>query len=231
MKVLILGDGLLGTEIQKQTGWDYISRDKDGFDITNPDSYFDFFIWGKDRYDTIINCIANTDTYSDDKQKHWDVNYKGVIDLVDFCNEWKIKLVQISTEFVYSNNPLPPTEKDIPMHGKNWYSYTKLLADGYVEAKSSNYLICRCLHKPIDFNHPYIWDVQTSGDTVDKISKLIIKLINNNAEGIFNVGTGSKTLNNIQLNPGTTIIAPPPYVPKDTRMNLNKLNLFIELNE
>ena len=26
MKALILGDGLLGSEMQKQTGWDYVSR-------------------------------------------------------------------------------------------------------------------------------------------------------------------------------------------------------------
>ena len=39
MKILILGNGLLGSEIQKQTGWDLISRKKDGFDITKPNLY------------------------------------------------------------------------------------------------------------------------------------------------------------------------------------------------
>ena len=34
LKVLVLGDGLLGSEIVKQTNWDYISR-KTGFDINN----------------------------------------------------------------------------------------------------------------------------------------------------------------------------------------------------
>ena len=33
LKVLILGDGLLGSEIGKQTEWDYISRKKDGIDV------------------------------------------------------------------------------------------------------------------------------------------------------------------------------------------------------
>lgn len=28
IKPLVLGDGLLGTELVKQTGWDYISRKK-----------------------------------------------------------------------------------------------------------------------------------------------------------------------------------------------------------
>ena len=60
MKVLVLGDGLLGSEIVKQTNWDYISRKKDGFDITKNDFNFD-------GYDVIINCIAFTNTYSNDK--------------------------------------------------------------------------------------------------------------------------------------------------------------------
>ena len=32
MRVVVLGDGLLGSEIIKQTGWDIISRKKNGFD-------------------------------------------------------------------------------------------------------------------------------------------------------------------------------------------------------
>jgi dTDP-4-dehydrorhamnose reductase len=35
MKVLVLGDGKLGSEIINQTNWNYISRKKDGFDFTN----------------------------------------------------------------------------------------------------------------------------------------------------------------------------------------------------
>ena len=35
MNKLILGYGLLGSELVKKTGWDYISRKKDGFNITD----------------------------------------------------------------------------------------------------------------------------------------------------------------------------------------------------
>ena len=41
MSKLILGDGLLGSELAKQTGWSYISRKKvDKFDLTKPETYF-----------------------------------------------------------------------------------------------------------------------------------------------------------------------------------------------
>jgi nucleoside-diphosphate-sugar epimerase len=236
VKVLILGDGLLGSEIQKQTEWDLISRKKDGFDITHPDALEKFILeWIDDphfekigyslQYDTIVNCIANTDTYSEDKAQHWDVNYKGVSYLVDFCNKYNIKLVHISTEFVYANTKTIPTEEDIPHHDNTWYAYTKLLADEYIKLKSNNYLICRELHKPNPFPYPQVWNVFTSGDTVDKITELIIKLINGKAEGVYNVGTGDKNLK--ALAPDSELIMKPNHVPKDTRMNLTKLKNFL----
>ena len=73
MKILVLGDGLLGSEIVKQTGWDCISRKKDGFDIRAIKSSYHSF--GLHRYNVIINCIAHTDTYSDNKELHWNINY------------------------------------------------------------------------------------------------------------------------------------------------------------
>tara|TARA_R110002051_G_scaffold168346_1_gene238922 strand:+ start:192 stop:908 length:717 start_codon:yes stop_codon:yes gene_type:complete len=235
MKVLILGDGLLGTEVAKQTGWDIISRKKDKFDITDKETFskitkVKFGVAQYCPYDIILNCIANTDTYSDDKKLHWDVNYKGVSNLVNFCNRWKLKLVHISTEFVYANNIIPPTEIDLPLPDNTWYAYTKLLADEYIKLNSLDYLICRELHKPSPFPYDKVWDlVLTSGDTVDKITDLIIKLIKGNAYGIYNVGTGDKSLAN--LAPDSRKISPPNVnIPRDTRMNIKKLNKFLKIN-
>ena len=89
LKVLILGDGLLGSEIIKQTEWDYISRKEHGFDITDIGTYHllttvEFGSIQHCKYDVILNCIANTNTYSEEKDSHWGVNYKGVHNLIDF---------------------------------------------------------------------------------------------------------------------------------------------------
>ena len=100
-KFLILGYGLLGKEIYNQTGWRLHSRQKDGFDITDEDSFDKL---SKIKCNTIINCIGHTNTYSKNRDKHWDVNYKGVASLVDFCNDRKIKLVHFSTNYIYSNS-------------------------------------------------------------------------------------------------------------------------------
>lgn len=224
MKVLVLGDGLLGSEIVKQTNWDYISRKKDGFDIRNRD--FNFV-----GYDTIVNCIAHTDTYSDNKENNWNINYKGVADLVDYCNIHNIKLVHISTDYVYTNSIANATENDIPIHGNNWYSYTKLLADAYIELKSKNYLICKGTHKPNPFPYTNAWIDQFGNfDYVDVIASLIINLIISNNFGIFNVGTELKSMFDL-ASKTNKIVQPslkPEHVPNNLTMNISKLKNLIK---
>ena len=231
MKVLILGDGLLGKELVKQTNWDYISRTKDGFDLTDKDTFYKMteIFHGVAQampYDIIINCIANTDTYSDNRKSHWDVNYKGVSDLVDFCNDWKVKLVHISTDYLYSNSDQNASENVVPVHCNNWYGYTKLLGDGHVQLKSNNYLIIRCTHKhnPFPYNEACV-DQVGNFDYVDKISNLIIQLINKKCEGIYNVGSSLKTIYDLAktTNKNVKSILKPSYTPNNISMDLTKL--------
>ena len=117
---LILGDGLLGTELIKQTGWDYISRKKDGIDFKDIDSYKDHLF----GYDEIINCIAYTNTYDENKEENWNINYKGVVALVDHLIDKDIKFIHISTDYVYTHSKQNASEKDVPVHCGNWYGYS-----------------------------------------------------------------------------------------------------------
>tara|TARA_R110000744_G_scaffold296672_1_gene406565 strand:+ start:1245 stop:1952 length:708 start_codon:yes stop_codon:yes gene_type:complete len=233
-KVLILGNGLLGTEIQKQSKWDIISRDNNGFDITDLDTFHKMTktIFGAIQscpYNIIINCIANTDTYSKDKQSHWDTNYKGTSNLINFCNKWKIKLVHISTDYVYANSDQSASETTVPVHCNNWYSYTKLLADGLVELQSNDYLICRCTHKPKPFPHSTAWIDQIGNfDYVDTIAGLIIKLIENESIGIYNVGTEMKSMYELAIKTNSVITGNKPnQVPNDTTMNIDKIKRIL----
>ena len=137
LKVLVLGDGLLGSELVKQTNWNFLSRKKDSFDIKNIDS----FSKEMKEYNVIINCIANTDTYSDERESHWEANYVFVDKLIKFCNQNQIKLVHISTDYVYTSSVDNASEEDVPVHCNNWYGYTKLLSDGLVQLQSNDYLL------------------------------------------------------------------------------------------
>jgi len=200
-KIAILGKGLLGTEMHKQTGWKCLSIKEDGFDITKPEEWekhllkIEFGSIVYCPYDIIVNCIADTDTYSEKKENHWKVNYEGVSNLVDFCNKWKITLVHISTDSVYANSKTGATELDVPVHAANWYSYTKLLGDSHIQLKSNDYLLLRGTHKETPFKHEMAWITQIGNfDYIDIITNIIISLIRKEARGMYNIGTEPKTM-------------------------------------
>ena len=223
LSIIVLGDGLLGIEIVKQTNWSYISRKKDNIDFTSPSTYFDYLL----KYDIILNCIAHTDTYSLDKDKHWDINYKYVVKLARFCKAHCKKLIHISTDYVYANNERVPSEEDVPVHAENWYSYTKLLGDAAVQLESKSNLVLRCTHKPTPFPYDEAWmDQYGNFDYVDVIAKLIIRTIYNNGVGLYNIGTLCKNMYELALRTNKNVKkgVPPASAPKSVIMKITKLN-------
>jgi dTDP-4-dehydrorhamnose reductase len=225
MKVLVLGDGLLGSEIVRQTDWDYISRKKDNIDFIN-DSLSHYL----GDYDTILNCIANTNTYSTDKESIYSINYHFVIKLSNICKMLGKKLIHISSDYVYADSIPFATENDLAVPSSNWYTFSKLLADEYIMFNNKNYLITRCSFKPKPFPYDAGWLDQTGNfDYVDVISDLIIQLINKNANGLYNVGTEVKTIYKLakQTKPNTRIDFRPSCAPGDITMNLDKLKSIL----
>jgi len=220
--ILILGDGLLGSEIVKQTDWDYVSRKKDNVDLDEILS-----IVASNDKSIIVNCIANTDTYSDNKQSHMDVNFKFVVDLVQICNQFNKKYIHVSTDYVYSNSKLMATEDDIPVHNPTWYSYSKILADGYVENLSQNHMILRVTHKPNPFPYEKAWDNQFGNfDYVDNQARRIISLILRNVNGIYNIGTDnarSVYLMALETKKDVVGVNAPHEVPKNLIMSVSKI--------
>jgi len=227
MKVIVLGKGKLGGEIVKQTGWDYLCRAEHEITIDN----FDEWKNRMDGYDVVMNCIANTDTYSDDKEKHWKANYELVTFLAEYCDDNGKKLVHISTDYLYQNSVDDATEEDEPMFEHTWYMFTKLLADEYLKEHAKNYLICRLSHKPYPFPYDSAWDdVITNADYTPVISGLVIDLIKNGAEGLYNVGTERKTIYELaqRTNKNVNKIVSPPHVPKNISMNVSKMENFLK---
>lgn len=226
LNVLVLGDGLLGSELVKQTGWDFVSRKKDGFDIDNISQYFPKNDIQSPLHNVIINCIADTNTYSNDKESHWNVNYKFVNNLIDYCNIYGIKLVHISTDYVYSGSKPNASEEDVPVHCNNWYGYTKLLGDGLVQLQSNNYLLVRCTHVPNPFPYEKAWiDRIGNFDYVNNISDKIRKLININAIGLYNVGGETKSMYELanHTRPMVGKSFAPAHVPQYTSMDITKM--------
>lgn len=188
-KILVLGDGLLGSEIISQTKWKYISRKKDNFNLY--DSLNRYF----NGYDTLVNCIGHTNTRDNSKLEHWAVNVFFVRRLIDYCNTTNKKLVHISTDYLYSGSPHPSKETDILVPPKTWYCQSKLVSDYMIQEFCNSFLIIRTSYKKRPYQYPYAWiDLIGNFDYVDVIAPMIIKLIKIGTTGVYNVGTEPKTL-------------------------------------
>lgn len=159
MKILITGaKGQLGNELinildsgQAEIGKisdnikkaDVIALDVDELDITNLAQAKE--IINKIRPDVVINCAAatNVDGCESNADFAFKVNSLGSRNLAMACEEISAKLVQVSTDYVFSGaGDKPLTEYELPSP-YSVYGKTKLLGEKYVQKFSSKYFIVR----------------------------------------------------------------------------------------
>ncbi|MBE6088923.1 MAG: dTDP-4-dehydrorhamnose reductase [Clostridium beijerinckii] len=159
MKILITGcEGQLGNELQSiiKSGKaeidevsvsirksEVIALDVDKLDITNLTQVKE--ILNDVRPDVVINCAAatNVDGCEGNKDFAFRVNSIGPRNLAIVCEKIGAKLVQVSTDYVFSgisNKPLTEYDLTAPY---SVYGKTKLLGEQYVQQFCSKYFIVR----------------------------------------------------------------------------------------
>ena len=92
----------------------------------------------------IINAAAytNVDGCEVHKDKAWAVNVGGVKNLVSFSKEQKIKLIQLSTDYIFNGEEGPYSEEDSP-DPVNFYGEAKLESEKIVKESRIDFLIVR----------------------------------------------------------------------------------------
>lgn len=224
---IILGDGLLGSSVIGLSGWNYVSRKEHGFDINKPGTWKECIPKGTK---TIINLIANTDTYSENIDSLFETNYRAVIRLVDYCNENEIKLVHFSTDYVYEKSKANAKETFKAVPG-NAYAMSKLLADEYVMKHCSDYLVLRGAQKVDPFPYEKAFtNIVGNFDYPDVIADLVIKMVKLGATGLYNIGTETKSVYDLAVQTKTDVepVEAPSHFPNNVTMNLDKMNKLLE---
>ncbi|OPY77104.1 MAG: dTDP-4-dehydrorhamnose reductase [Syntrophorhabdus sp. PtaU1.Bin058] len=146
MKVLLTGNkGLLGTGITPflKDRFDVVGLDIDEWDITDRES--GEAIIARERPDALINCAAMTDVdgCEDRKELAEKVNSGGAAILAGICNRYNVKLIHISTDYVFDGTKgLPYNEEDAP-NPLSFYGKTKLWGEQHVLAKAPLSIIIR----------------------------------------------------------------------------------------
>jgi dTDP-4-dehydrorhamnose reductase len=92
----------------------------------------------------ILNAAAYTDVDGCEihKTQAWLANVGAVIHLAKVCHAHKIKLVQLSTDYVFDGENGPYSEDDHP-HPVNFYGETKLESENVIKESGIDFLIVR----------------------------------------------------------------------------------------
>jgi dTDP-4-dehydrorhamnose reductase len=119
MKILVTGkNGQLGSEINSLVR-DYPQHHfhftgSSEFNLSGKESIYSFL--SKHQFDLIINCAAYTavDKAEDDSEMAEMVNVEGVHFLAEYCAEKNIKIIHISTDYVFDGSKNTPyVESDL----------------------------------------------------------------------------------------------------------------------
>jgi len=133
--VLITGsNGQLGSEIKELSSsyaGNYFFTCRDDLDITNKEAVKSFI--EKNSIDVIINCAAYTavDKAESDYENADKINRKAVKKLALISKEKNIKLIHISTDYVFDGKNYKPYNEDDVTNPQGVYGKTKL--DGELE--------------------------------------------------------------------------------------------------
>ncbi|MGG7145260.1 dTDP-4-dehydrorhamnose reductase [Clostridium butyricum] len=186
MKILITGcKGQLGTELQdivrkgraeigeisniiKEAN--IIALDVDELNITNLMEVKEKI--GFLKPDVVINCAAatNVDGCESDEDFAFKVNSLGPRNLAMICDEMGAKLVQVSTDYVFSGvGEKPLTEYDLTAP-YSVYGKTKLLGENYVREFCSKYYIVRTAWLYGYVGHNFVYTMRRLGKEKDSIN-------------------------------------------------------------
>lgn len=94
--------------------------------------------------DVVINTAAMTqvDQCETEREACWKANVTAVENIVSSCTNYRIRLVHVSTDFIFdgSHGPLDEQEKPAPV---NYYGESKLAAEQVVQSSSLEWAILR----------------------------------------------------------------------------------------
>ncbi len=145
-------------------------EDSSLFDITNSSQMRVYLSKNKD-FEFLINCAAytNVDLAEKNKDKAYQVNSEGAEKLAKLCKEFNIKLVHISTDFVFDgSNTRPYKETDVP-NPSSVYGASKLQGEKNIMERLSSYFIIRTSWMYSEFGSNFVKTILRLADTQKEI--------------------------------------------------------------
>jgi len=228
-KILVTGaSGLLGSKIVRlaEGGYEIIPTHHQRslfsnsveMDITKIEEVFK--VIRKLKPDVLMHAAGetNVDRCETDKESAWKANVEGTKNIAEACRKSGVKLIYISTDYVFDGEKGLYTEDD-PVNPINYYGLTKLKGEEIVEKNCEKYAIARAsaiygwhpwksnfatwiissLRQGINMN--IVEDHYDSPTLAENLAEIILKMVEKEVTGIYNTA-GSERINryNFALN-------------------------------
>ena len=229
IKVIVTGSGGRFGKILQKLNKKFIYRNKKQLNILSPKSILN----NLNRYKpTHIVHLAGLSRpmkiHEQNIDKSIDLNIIGTCNLVKEASKMKIKLIYLSTSYVYPGIKGNYNEKDALKPWNN-YSWSKLGGECAVQMYKNSLIVRLCMtEKPFIHDKAYA-NVKSNFIFQEDAAKIILKILNK--KGIINVGGPSQTIYKFVRKDNKNIkkIFSKGEFPKRTDMNLSKLKKIIKL--
>ena len=156
-----------------------------------------------------------------------DLNVIGTANLVKACNKKKIKIIFLSTSYLYPGKKGNYKEED-PLLPWNNYGWSKLGAESAVQMYKNSLIIRACMtEKP--FIHKYAYEnVKCNFIFHDEFIKIFLKIIK--LKGVINIGGKSQSIFQFakKYNKKVKKKNSKGELPKNMDMSLRKINSLIK---
>lgn len=174
-KIMIVGaKGQLGQELQRLLT--ELKLDFDALDVTDLDITDKAAVAAKVaelKPEVILDAAAYTavDKAEDEgKELNWHVNVDGTQSLAEVAAAAKVKLVYISTDYVFDGTNEGLYLEDSPANPKNEYGRAKWAGEEAVRNSGANYYIVRTSWVFGEFGHNFVFTMQNLAKTHDKLT-------------------------------------------------------------
>ena len=173
MNILVTGaNGQLGQQFKNNTtksDFEFYFADENELDITNKNDILNYISDYKIKY--ILNCAAYTDVNGSESNKELaiKINSEAIKNLVEICEEKKIKMIHFSTDYVYNSESLDPIKEYKNIDPINYYGYSKREGEKFIEDSSSESIIIRTSWLYSNYKNNFVKTIINKGNNNEKL--------------------------------------------------------------
>ena len=175
MNILVTGsNGQLGSELQELSSnyeYNFFFTNRTDIDITNKENIKEYC--QKNSINVIINCAAYTavDSAETDEKNADLINRKAVKKLALISQELDIKLIHISTDYVFDGKNFKPYCEEYQTNPKSIYGKTKLAGENeMIKINPHNSIIIRTSWVYSSFGNNFVKTMLKLGKAKDELS-------------------------------------------------------------